>query len=132
MPGPIRKPLFHPVHAQPITETAVKIFLQMRRCRCTCEPDERGYRPFDCAGCNRRDELDDLLRAELKSKPWEWPTFENPYVPVHPTCKPDERGRKLWLALEAGIRELRRREREARRAARQASTPPTSPEPAHD
>ena len=132
MPGPIRKPLFHPVRTQPITETAIKLFIQMCRCHCTCEPDERGYRPFNCAGCKRWDQLDDHLRLELKLMPWEFPSIENASVPVHPTCQPDERGQKLWRALEAGARELRRREREARRAARQPSTPPTSPEPAHD
>jgi len=130
MPGPIRKPLLHPARNQPITETAVKVFLQMRRCRCTCEPDDRGYRPLDCAGCKRWNELDELLRSELKSGPHEWPTVENPHISAHPTCKPDERGRRLWLALEAGARELRRKERAARRAARQSLTPPTAPQPA--
>jgi hypothetical protein len=130
MPGPVRKPLAHPARAQRITETAIRIFLQMRRRRCTCDPDDRGYRPRDCAGCKRWNELDELLRTELKSGPHEWPTVEDPKARVHPTCQPDERGRKLWRALEAGARELRRKEREARCAARQPSTPPTLPEPA--
>jgi hypothetical protein len=130
MPGSIRKPLAHPARAQSITKIAIELFLKMKRIRCTCERDDRGYRPRDCAGCKRWNELDELLRSELKSGPHEWPTIESPFVAVHPTCKPDERGRKLWLALEAGARELRRKERAARRVARQSSTPPSPSEPA--
>jgi len=96
-----------------ITPTAIKLFVEMRRCRCTCDPDVRF--PPKCDGCKRYDDLDDHLRHELDCKPWNFPTLEDPDAPLHPTCRPDEEARELWRALEAGARELRRREREARR-----------------
>src|SRR5215471_7573426 len=111
-------------HTSQLSLTAIKLFMEMRRCRCTCDPDVR----FDiCPGCERWDELDDHLCVELGLKPWEFPTFENPSARVHPTCQPDERARKLWLALEAGARELRRDERAARKAAKNGASSSTSP-----
>jgi|SRR5215831_4093575 len=131
MPGPIRKPLAHPAHAQMITSRAIELFEQMQRCRCTCDPDDRDHR-FECPGCKRREALDEAIGVECKTPIWQYPCIENPraenpYPPSHANYTwwetRDPAPRELWLALEQAVREMRQKEREARREA--AEQPPT-------
>ncbi len=51
---------------------------------CTCTPptgkgefywSKENYWARDCPACQHADALDDELRAELKLRPWEWPTL---------------------------------------------------------
>jgi hypothetical protein len=117
MPGPIRKPLFHPLRTGvQITPTAIKVFTEMRRCVCSCAPIdwdgaywERGEL---CDGCRRYWNLHGHLHKELRAKPWQWPVIErptarNPYPAGSAAAKdwrPDERGRELWRLLEQAAR----------------------------
>src|SRR6516164_6713042 len=107
-------------HEPPVTETAIKAFMKMQRCVCTCEPDS-----YDrCPGCEAWWSYHDVIRHELHARLWEWPCVEdpregNPHPPGtynHARWQPDEKGRERWRALERGAKELRRRERAIRRA----------------
>ena len=125
-----RTPIDRRRRAPRVTLAAVKIFVEMRRCACTFDPEDR----YDkCAGCERWWELHKHLSRELHCKPWEFPAIENPDAgnPELPGThnyerwRPDERGRALWRALDTGAREMRRAERARRRAEAAA---PSSPE----
>ena len=97
--------------APQITPTAIKLFEQMRRCRCTCSPNSE-----DCPGCKRWWDLHDHLSHELHCKPWNFPAIEdprtpNPYPPgthAHMTWEPDREAQEMWRALDAASREVRR------------------------
>lgn len=107
MPGTRRTPIDRSRKPQ-ITITAIRLFERMRRCR----DDDRWWA------------LHGSLCDELGTWPWEWPAIENPAggnphppgTANHASWEPDEEARERWRALEAGARELRKREREARRA----------------
>ena len=94
----------------PVSETAIRIFMRMRRC------PEEGDRWWD---------LHSKLARELGAHPSEWPCIqrpENPYPPEHGNYEWWERQRdpvcqERWRLLEEGARELRRRDREARKVA---------------
>src|SRR5262245_7224343 len=94
-------------HEPPVRETAVKIFMQMQRLVCTCDPD----RPYeDCDGCKQWSDLHHRLHRELGAKIWEFPCIENPHsgnpeppgTYNHEHWQPDEKGRARWRALEQG------------------------------
>jgi hypothetical protein len=128
MPGTRRTPISRQRTPQ-VTPTAVKIFEAMRRCVCTCDPDDR----FDeCPGCKRWWDLHHHLSHELGCKPWEFPCIEEPRgrnpEPTstynHELWQPDLAAQERWRALEDGAREMRRAERAARRA---KAAPPRSP-----
>jgi hypothetical protein len=123
--------------APQITVAVIRMFEQLKRCRCTCDPDDRYT---DCAGCKKRLALDEQIGRELKTPVWQYPCVErpgatNPYPRAHGNYEwwetRDPAPRELWLALERAARELRRQEREAQRAnaARKAAAapPPSSP-----
>jgi len=135
-----RVPIGRPA-APMITVEVIKLFEAMRRCHCTCNPDDRYT---ECPGCKKRQELDEQIGRELKAPVWEYPCLErpgatNPYPRSHANYmwweKRDRGPQERWMALEQAARELRRQEREARRAkaARKAaaapapSSPPSSP-----
>jgi hypothetical protein len=108
-------------HNAPVTETAIKLFIQMQRLRCTCDPEKR----FDeCPGCERWKALEEHLGRELGCRPWEYPAIQDPRAgnPEPPGTynyerwQPDLKARERWKALARGTRELRRQERQARRA----------------
>jgi hypothetical protein len=89
----------------------IKMFVEYRRCRCTCDPKVR----FDeCAGCRREKELESDLGIALQSKPWEFPCISPPSGPDGSAVDITE---ERWLMLQQAARELRRQEREARKAA---------------
>jgi hypothetical protein len=119
-----------------ITETAIKVFMEMQRCYCTCpprDPDNPGARK-DCSGCAKWWALHSDLCHELGKRPWQWPCIEDPRAgnpePLgtlnHAEWRPDEEARARWRALEAGARELRRQQRQAKRNAQPDATPPPS------
>src|SRR5262249_33460991 len=95
MPGPIRKPLAHPAHAQMITSRAIELFEQMQRCRCTCDPDDRDHR-FEGPGCKRREALDEAIGVECKTPIWQYPCIENPRAenPTRPATQTTRGGRR--------------------------------------
>jgi len=139
MPGPIRKPLAHPVRTQQITPRAIQLFDQIRRVRCSCPPiDWEGeyWKGRECPGCKRWWQLHNELHDELGGKPWEWPAIEdpetqNPYpakYPAHWSWQADREAQARWLLLAAASREARRQERAARRA-KAATAPAAPPEP---
>jgi hypothetical protein len=119
-------------HTPPITEAAVKTFIEMQRCVCTCDPDV----PYDeCPGCKRWKQLDERLMYELKLDRVVYPTISNPEArnPYPPgthgyvTWEPDREGQARWLALEQAAREMRQKERKAQRARKVAEQPPPAP-----
>lgn len=131
MPGPIRKPLFHPARTQMITARSIEIFDTMMRERCSCAPGER----FACPSCKRWERLDEELGVEMKVPVWRYPTISNPQgknpYPVghgcHRTWEPDHEGRELWLALAAASKEAKREARRAKAAATQEADPVADP-----
>ena len=102
-------------HKPPVSELAIRLFMKMQRCR----------------NCDRWWDLHTELRREVGAKLWKWPCIEDPHAgnPEKPGTynyerwKPDEKARARWRALEQGARELRRREREVRRAAKAIPEP---------
>jgi hypothetical protein len=107
MPGTRRTPIDRSRKPQ-ITVAAIQLFKKMRYCR----------------NENRWWQLHGALCDELATPAWAWPCIENPAdgnpypagTANHTNWEPDEDARERWCALEQGARELRRREREARRA----------------
>ena len=59
-----------------ITGTAIGLFDQMRRCRCTCSSPDSWIHGQECAGCRRWDDLHFRLHRELKLRLWMWPAVE--------------------------------------------------------
>src|SRR5262249_33621980 len=125
MPGPIRKPLAHPVRTQMITPAAIRLFDQIRHVRCTCPPiDWEGeyWKGRECPGCKRWWQLHNELHDELGGKPWEWPAIQdpeaqNPYpakYPAHWSWQPDREAQARWRLLAAASREARRKARRAK------------------
>jgi hypothetical protein len=82
----------------PVTERAVRIFMRMQRC-----PREG----------DRWWQLHSELADEVQAKPWAWPAIEDPR---HKIPEPDEEAQALWKVLDAAARDLRTRERQARRS----------------
>src|SRR5262249_21019897 len=91
-----------------ITLRPIELFEQLKRCRCTCDPDDQDHR-FECPGCKKRLELDEQIGIECQTPIWVYPCVENPlgknpYPPGHAnyasrgTHNPE--GRALWRALE--------------------------------
>jgi hypothetical protein len=112
-------------HEPPVSETSIKIFMQMQRLVCTCTPNK----PYDdCPGCQQWWDLEHRLRHELGARLWEFPCIEhpawgNPEPPGtynHARWQPDEKGRERWRALQHGANELRRREKQRAKAERNA------------
>jgi len=130
VPGPIRKPLFHPLRTGvQITPRAVELFTEMKAFACTCAPidwDGAYWVRDRCEGCEQWWTLHAELHRELRARLWDWPVVESPNsacpYPAGSAAaqawKPDEEARARWRALEAGARELRR-----------ARTAPSSPPP---
>src|SRR5262245_45975289 len=127
-----------PIHRQPgskVTPTAIKLFIEMQRIRCTCDPDDR----FDqCPGCKKRLELDEQIGIEMKAPIWEYPCIErpglkNPYPRAHANYEWFEKRpsgpRERWIALEQAVREMRRQERAAQRARKATAALTAPPEP---
>src|SRR5262245_25775226 len=123
-------------HEPPVSETAIKIFMQMQRLVCTCTPDK----PFeDCPGCKEWSDLHSHLHRELGAKVWEWPCIENPAwgnpeppgTHNHERWQPDLKAQERWKALERGAREMQRQDRAAQRAKAAEPLPsgPAPPEP---
>jgi hypothetical protein len=108
-------------HEPQIDEAAIRIFMMMQCCVCTCNERERFSK---CPGCTKWWDLEHQLSREIGAKVWEFPCIESPHwgnpEPVgsnnHTHWQPDEKGRERWQALEQGAKELRRRKRAIRRA----------------
>src|SRR5262245_44749719 len=62
-------------HNAPVTETAIKIFMQMQRLRCTCDPNKRFG---TCPACERWKILEQHLSHELQCRVWEYPCIQDP------------------------------------------------------
>jgi hypothetical protein len=78
-----------------ITDAAVQLFDQMRRCR----DEERWW------------ELHHALSDELDCRPWQFPCIQNPAEPLHPSLRPDPEARELWERLAEASRDRRRAHR---------------------
>jgi len=105
MAGTRRTPL-NRQHRPPITEAAVRIFIEMQVQRCTCSPRDAGTNIKECPGCERYWAVHSRLSAELGCRPWEYPCIEDPDAP--PTnYERDPQALARWRALEAGTRVLR-------------------------
>jgi len=115
-----------------ITPRAIEIFDAMRAIRCSCDPDDCNTK---CAGCKRRDDLDEQLMFELKLTRVVYPTIEdplvrNPYPPGthgHKTWQPDYEAQERWRALEAASREARARKSSAENSAEDVAATDTRP-----
>jgi hypothetical protein len=109
MSGTKRVPLSRQ-HTPPVSERAIRLFIKMQRYPRTWR-DDRWW------------DLEQELRHEVHAKLWDYPCIEdpaegNPETPGtgnYDRWRPNETARALWRALNAGARELRRRERAARR-----------------
>jgi len=122
MPGPIRKPLAHPVRTLPITPKAIQLFDAMRRCHCTC-PKNRN--PLTrCSACDRWWKLQNELRDELHTKPWEYPCVEDPREADAPDDRPEAQER--WRLLAEAAREAKRQERAAPNGSGSTERPPAA------
>ena len=116
MPGTRRTPI-NRQHKPPVSELAVRLFMKMQRHEWMSD---------------RWWELEHQLRHEVRAKLWDYPCVEDPRqgnpekvgTYNHEHWRPNETARALWRVLDAGARELRRRDREARRA---KATPPSPP-----
>jgi hypothetical protein len=93
-----------------ISEKAIKLFHQMRRCR----------------GSDRWWTLQNDLCDELRTPVWQYPCIEDPRDADGDGDRPEAQA--LWRALDQAARELRRQEREARKAA-EPKQPPDQPTP---
>lgn len=95
-----------------VTTRAVRLFDALRRCRCTCEPDER----FECTGCKRYFAFDEELMHEFKLGRVVFPTIESPKVKnPYPLgsegylfWQPDREAQERWRLLAEASREARR------------------------
>jgi hypothetical protein len=106
-------------HTPPVSERAIKLFMQMQKCR-----------RYSSRWWSLHNELHDLSHSKL----WNWPCVEDPRegnppgTYNHRHWTPNEEARALWRALDAGARELRRQERAIRRAKAEAA-PATAAQP---
>ena len=138
MTGTRRTPIARS-RTSPITPVAVKLFDQMRQCRCTCPPrDWHDPKTWirECEGCERWWELHSHLHTELHCCPWEWPCIEHPSArspyprgsEADKRWEPDLEAQELWRQLEAARKAQRKAAREARQRTKAAEQqpPPTT------
>jgi hypothetical protein len=93
-----------------ITETAVKLFREMRLCHCTCPPRDFDEPEFtECSACKTWWSLHFDLHRQLGRKLWQWPCVQHPAArspypkdsPADRDWKPDVEAQALWQALAA-------------------------------
>jgi hypothetical protein len=58
-----------------VSDTAVKIFEQMRQTRCSCSSPDDWIHNRECAGCRRWHELHAHLHRALQLKLWQYPAI---------------------------------------------------------
>jgi hypothetical protein len=92
-----------------ITPEAIRLFMAMQRCRCSCEPDRDWVRKGRCPGCERWSDLHYKLHRELGCYPWE------DVLPAgdERDDKWGRRARTRKKALEAAVKEARRQAKAA-------------------
>jgi hypothetical protein len=110
MAGTRRIPL-NRQHTPPVTEHAIRLFMQMQQ------------HPWYSESWWQ---LEHQLRREVHARPWNFPCVEPEDAARYQTWEPNETAQALRQALEAGARELRRQQRQAKRNAQPDTTPPPS------
>jgi hypothetical protein len=61
-----------------ITDRALDLYAQMRRCQCTCDGPPPVGKGAQCEDCRRWRDLHAELHSELRMRPWEWPAIPTP------------------------------------------------------